>query len=124
MREKIIAWLSSYGLMTLGLFLLLMASVSVKTGHSPLLKFPVAGPRLEAQAGGDAAFNAEILRGILSGNPGPARDIVVLNAAAAIYAANKAGSLKEGVGLANGSIDSGSASKKLDLLKDFSQRNG
>lgn len=57
MREKIIAFLSSYGLITLGLFLLFLASVSVKTGHSPLLKFPAAGPRTEvAQAGGDAVI--------------------------------------------------------------------
>mgnify|MGYP001564862824 CR=1 FL=1 len=56
MREKIISFLSSYGLITLGLCLLFLASVSVKTGHSPLLKFPVAGPRLEAQAGGDAVM--------------------------------------------------------------------
>lgn len=56
MREKIISFLSSYGLITLGLCLLFLASVSVKTGHSPLLKFPVSAPRLEAQAGGDVAI--------------------------------------------------------------------
>jgi len=54
MREKIIAFLSSYGLMGLGLVLLFVASVSVKTGHSPLLKFPESNLRLEARAGGDA----------------------------------------------------------------------
>lgn len=42
---------SSYGLILLGFFLLLLASVSVKNGHSPLLNFPIAGPRLEAKAG-------------------------------------------------------------------------
>jgi anthranilate phosphoribosyltransferase len=72
-------------------------------------------------SGGDAALNAAILLDILNAKPGPKRDIVVLNAAAAIYAADKVKSIKEGIGLAEESIDSGQALKKLELLKEFSK---
>ncbi len=67
--------------------------------------------------GADPAVNAGLALEILKGKPGPKRDIVVLNAAAAIYAADKAVSLKEGIELAKDSIDSGKALEKLELLK-------
>lgn len=67
-------------------------------------------------SGGDAAANAEITRGILSGAKGPCRDIVCLNAAAAIAAGGKADTLREGWGLAQDSIDSGKAMKALEGL--------
>jgi len=67
-------------------------------------------------SGGDAAANAEITRGILSGAKGPCRDIVCLNAAAAIAAGGKAETLREGWGLAQDSIDSGKAMKALEGL--------
>ncbi|MDI6759089.1 MAG: anthranilate phosphoribosyltransferase [Candidatus Omnitrophota bacterium] len=66
-----------------------------------------------------ADLNTKILLNILSGEKGPKRDIVVLNAAAAIYAADKASSIKEGIKLAVESIDSGSALKKLNLLREY-----
>lgn len=72
--------------------------------------------------GQDASSNAEIITGILSGKTGPKRDIVVLNAAAAIYTADKAGSIKAGIKLAADSIDSKKALEKLELLRDYSQR--
>lgn len=72
--------------------------------------------------GGDAALNASILLDVLNGKPGPKRDIVVLNAAAAIYAADKAASIKDGIKLAVKSIDSGKALKKLKLLKGFAHK--
>lgn len=72
--------------------------------------------------GGSAADNARILLGVLKGEASAFRDIVVLNAAAAIYAADKAGSIQEGVGLAKQSIDSGKALKKLELLRELSAR--
>ncbi len=68
----------------------------------------------------DAALNAKILLDILNGKSSPQRDIVALNAAAAIYAADKADSIKEGIKLAVESIDSGSALKKLNLLRGYS----
>lgn len=70
--------------------------------------------------GGDALYNAQILIDVLKGEPGPRRDIVVLNAAAAIYAADRVSSIKEGIRVAIDSIDSGSALKKLELLKQYS----
>lgn len=73
-------------------------------------------------AGAGARDNAGIILSILGGNKSAQRNIVVLNAAAAIYAADKAGSIKEGISLAEKSIDSGEALKKLQLLKEFSGR--
>ena len=62
---------------------------------------------LEALAGGDAAENAAILRGIFTGERGARRDIVVLNAAAVLVTAGLAGDLRKGVGLAERTIDGG-----------------
>jgi anthranilate phosphoribosyltransferase len=71
---------------------------------------------LEALAGSTPAGNAEILRGVLSGRPGPHRDATVLNAAGALYAAGKAENLKEGVELAVRLVDSGAALDRLERL--------
>ncbi len=64
----------------------------------------------------NANDSLDIIKAIFSGETGPARDIVVLNAGAAIYAANIADSLKEGVEQAVDAIDSGAASQKLNAL--------
>lgn len=74
-------------------------------------------------AGGTTVDNARILFGILDGQAGPKRDIVLLNAAAAIYAADKAKSIQEGMELAQKSIDSKKALQKLELLKTFSSKS-
>lgn len=66
--------------------------------------------------GGDAPVNAAILRAILEGQPGPQRDIVVLNAAAAIQAGAEAGDWAEAIDKAKQSIDSGAALAKLEAL--------
>jgi anthranilate phosphoribosyltransferase len=71
--------------------------------------------------GGDAAANAADTLAVLKGQAGPKRDIVVLNAAAALLVAGKAADLKEGMALAAKSIDSGAAMNKLDELKRLSQ---
>jgi anthranilate phosphoribosyltransferase len=71
-------------------------------------------------SGGSVTDNAGILLGILKGKTGPKRDIVLLNAAAAIYAADKAKSIREGLGLSAESIDSKKALRKFELLKSFS----
>jgi anthranilate phosphoribosyltransferase len=73
--------------------------------------------------GGAPLENAQITKKILSGEKGPKRDIVLLNAAAALMAAGKAPDFKEGVHLAEQSIDSGSAMKKLESLIQFTQEN-
>ena len=72
--------------------------------------------------GGTAADNAKILLDILKCKPHPARDIVVLNTAAAIYVADKVETIKDGIGLAAESIDSKKALKKLELLKEHSSK--
>ena len=69
-----------------------------------------------ALKGGDAEENAAITREILSGAPGPRRQIVVLNAALAIMAGGKAQTIKEGIAVAEECLDSGAALKKLQAL--------
>lgn len=72
--------------------------------------------------GGTARQNARIVRGILNREVGARRNIVILNAAAALVAGNQASSLKEGVRTAEEAIDSGQALDKLDRLINLSQR--
>lgn len=67
--------------------------------------------------GGSAGDNALIALDVLKGNKGPKRDIVLLNAGCAIYAADKAGSIKSGISLATEAIDSVAALRKLEELK-------
>lgn len=75
-------------------------------------------------AGGDAAENARILRSILAGEHGPRRDVVLMNAAAALLAAGEVPDLVEGVIRARDSIDSGKALAALTALVAVSQRLG
>ncbi len=75
--------------------------------------------RVEDLLGGTPAENADRLVAILEGADGPARDIVVLNAAAALAAAGAADSPAEAVPLAQESIASGAAREKLRLLREF-----
>ena len=71
--------------------------------------------------GGTPQENADILRRVLGGEKGPYRDITLLNAAAALVAADLAKDLKKGVKLAADSIDSGIAMKKLEGLVKLTQ---
>ncbi len=66
--------------------------------------------------GGDAAVNAGILKGILSGAKGPGRQATVLNAAFAIVAGGKAEDVREGIAMAAGAIDSGAAMARLEAF--------
>jgi anthranilate phosphoribosyltransferase len=66
--------------------------------------------------GGDAAHNAAAIRRVLAGEAGPFRDIVLLNAAAALVVAGKATDLRAGAALAARSIDSGAAAERLERL--------
>jgi anthranilate phosphoribosyltransferase len=72
--------------------------------------------------GGDREENARIIRQILDGEAGPKRDIVLMNAAAALMVGGKARDLKEAVALAARSVDSGAARAKLDALVTLSQK--
>jgi len=71
--------------------------------------------------GGDAATNATILESIFRGERGPKRDVVLLNAAAAIVAGGAADKMQEGIRVAEHSIDSGAALKKLENLRELSK---
>jgi anthranilate phosphoribosyltransferase len=71
----------------------------------------------EAILGGTPAENAQAFRALLDGAPGAYRDAVLLNAAAALVVADKAGTLRDGVALARESIDSGAAKSKIDALR-------
>ncbi len=81
-----------------------------------LSQAPLSAIRAES-----ADASRQFLLDVLAGEPGPARDIVLLNAGAAIYTAGVAGSLADGVRAAVASIDSGAARAKLDALVKLSQ---
>jgi len=74
---------------------------------------------LDDISGGDAAANADIIREILAGKKSPRRDVVLLNAAAALVAAGRADHLADALPLASKSIDSGAAAEKLQALVQF-----
>ena len=74
----------------------------------------------EALKGGDADHNARILRGVLDGEEGPQRDVVLLNAAAAIVVGGLAEDITAGLEVARASIDSGKARQALDGLVEVS----
>jgi len=73
-------------------------------------------PLQGALRGGTAEENAKIVRNLLEGESGARRDIVLINAAAAIWVADVAESLEEGFELARRSIDSGAARERLEML--------
>jgi anthranilate phosphoribosyltransferase len=78
----------------------------------------------QTMAGGDPAENARITRRILEGETGAKRNVVLLNAAAALLAADHAKDLKQGIALATEAIDSGAAAAKLDELIAYTRENG
>lgn len=86
-------------------------------------EFGIQRVTLEDLQGGDGTENAKITKRILDGEKGAKRDIVVLNAGAAIYIAGKADSIKEGIRLAEESIDSGKAKEVLQKLVEMSNEN-
>ncbi len=71
---------------------------------------------LSAIRGGNAAHNAAALTRLLEGEPGPYRDIVLINAAAALMVAGVAGNLRDGAALAANALESGAADAKLKRL--------
>jgi len=77
---------------------------------------------LEQIQGGTAQDNAKILLDVLEGAPGPKRDVVLLNSAAAFVSTERARDLKEGIAMSEESIDSGRAMAKLKDLIQFSKQ--
>lgn len=82
---------------------------------------PIAA--LEDISGGTPEQNADIVLGILSGKQGARRDLVLLNAAAALVVADKAENIREGMVLAAKSIDSGAAQAKLERMRELTRQS-
>ncbi|MBV8477403.1 MAG: anthranilate phosphoribosyltransferase [Acidobacteria bacterium] len=85
-------------------------------------QFGFARASLDQIMGGDAVKNAAIIRDILAGEKSPGRDIVLLNAAAALVTSGKADRWSEGLRLAASSIDSGKAAATLNALVRFTRQ--
>ncbi len=73
--------------------------------------------------GGNPEENAQITRNILNGEKGPKRNVVLINAAAALVAAGQAEDLKQGIRMAETAIDDGDAARKMEALIKYSQEN-
>jgi anthranilate phosphoribosyltransferase len=93
----------------------------VKTYYLTPERFGLKRARLEDIRGGDAKTNAEIILSVLKGARGPRRDVVLLNSSVALVCGSKAKNLKEGVALAEESIDSGTALDKLNRLIELTK---
>ncbi len=96
---------------------------SVREGHVDPHDLGLARVTHQDLAGGDAEHSAQIARSILAGEHGPRRDVVLLNAAAALEVAGKASDIAQGVEIAAEAIDSGAATATLEAWVTAS-RNG
>jgi anthranilate phosphoribosyltransferase len=85
-------------------------------------QFGIERARLDSIGGGDVEENARIIRAVLAGEQSPKRDVVLLNASAALVAAGKADSLGAALPLAGQSLDSGAALQKLEQLVAFTSQ--
>src|SRR2546425_12166957 len=81
--------------------------------------FGISPAKVETILGGNAADNAKIIESVFRGEPGPRRDVVLLNAAPAIVAGGAARTWKDGLRLAAEAIDGGAALRKLQELREF-----
>jgi anthranilate phosphoribosyltransferase len=86
-------------------------------------QFGLQRASMQEISGGDLNANAEIIREILAGKKSARRDVVLMNAAAALVAAGRADSLADAMPIAIHSLDSGAARKKLDALVEFTNRS-
>lgn len=84
--------------------------------------FGIETAKTEDIVGGDCTTNAQYTKDILNGVKGPKRDIVLLNAGAAIYVAGIADTMADGIKKAEDSIDSGKAKKVLEKLVEFTSK--
>lgn len=105
--------------------------VEESEGGTPALKGARVTPEmaglerttLDHLTGGDVETNAALLYDVITGIPGARRDIVLLNAAAALVASGLAGDLKEGVALGAAAIDGGEAAATLAKLRQFGEKH-
>jgi anthranilate phosphoribosyltransferase len=84
-------------------------------------EFGLERATLDDVSGGDAQLNAGLIREILQGKKSARRDVVLLNAAAALVASGRADHLRDALPLARQAVDSGSAAQKLQALVEFSK---
>jgi len=96
----------------------------VKTFYLHPAEFGLRKAASEALVGGDAASNARIARAVLAGEPGAPRDVVVLNAGAALLIAGRCQSVRDGMRLAAEALDAGGASRVLDRMVAVSRDGG
>ena len=94
---------------------------SVHTFYIHPSEFGIRKATLAELLGGDAAENAAIVRRVLEGQPGAARDAVILNAGAALFVADRVESVREGITVASMAIDSGAARATLESMVRGSQ---
>jgi len=84
-------------------------------------EFGLRRATLDDISGGDAQFNAKLIQEVLQGKRSARRDVVLLNAAAALVAAGRADHLRDALPLGVRAIDSGAAAEKLGALAEFSR---
>jgi anthranilate phosphoribosyltransferase len=97
---------------------------SVRTFYIHPTDYGMRKVPIGALAGGNAADNAALIRDILNGNRGPHRDVVVLNAAAALFVAGRVPTVDEGLAVAGAAIDSGRGARTLEALVSASKPAG
>ena len=96
---------------------------SVRTFYVHPSDFGLRKVPLDGLAGGDAVENARFVRQVMTGDRGPKREAVVLNAGAALFVAGRAASVREGIEAAAAAIDSGRAAATLERLVEASQQS-
>jgi len=94
----------------------------IKTYYLKPADLGLSQGHLEEILGGNAEENARITRDVLSGSPGPCRDVVLMNVAAALMVGGKVDTMQDGVQLAAEIIDSGAAMAKLESLVAFTRK--
>ncbi|HYB96673.1 MAG TPA: anthranilate phosphoribosyltransferase [Vicinamibacterales bacterium] len=97
---------------------------SVQTFYVHPADFGLAKATPESLKGGDAARNAAIVRGVLARDHGAARDVVLLNAGAALFVAGHADTVTTGIAMAASAIDDGGAMRVLNRLIEVSHAGG
>lgn len=95
---------------------------SVQTFYVHPAEFGLPKATAESLKGADAQTNTTIVMGVLQGRPGPARDVVLLNAGAALFVGGRANTVKAGIATAAAAIDSGAALAVLNTLIATSNR--
>jgi anthranilate phosphoribosyltransferase len=97
---------------------------TVQTFYVHPADYGIAKTSLDTLVGGDAATNAAIVKSVLDGKRGPARDVTLLNAGAALFVAGQAGDVRDGIARAAEAIDSRRAAGLLDRLVALTHEEG